>query len=88
MCWRFQAPLERLPGRSRGLADPEFGDRLPGNVAELLAGQASAGAADDLVSVRHQAGRCQVEQPRQQLASGQITSSPEQDDDVIVRTER
>jgi len=32
-----------LPGRSYVLADPEFGDRLAGKVAELLVGQVSAG---------------------------------------------
>jgi hypothetical protein len=35
--------LECLPGRSYVLADPEFGDRLAGKVAELLVGQVSAG---------------------------------------------
>jgi hypothetical protein len=34
---------ECLPGRSCGLADPEFGDRLAGKVAELLVGQVPAG---------------------------------------------
>jgi hypothetical protein len=37
VCWNA------LPGRSGGLADPEFGDRLAGKAAELFVGQVPAG---------------------------------------------
>src|SRR5262249_55097147 len=79
---------DRLPGRPARRASPEFAGRLARQLAELVVGQCPAGGADDLVPVRHQPRRGQVEQPGQQLAPGQITRCPEHDDDVVAGPRR
>src|SRR5258705_38449 len=49
-------PAPGCGSRLEGQAGPGLGRRLAGQLAELLASQAAAGGADDLVAVGHQAG--------------------------------
>jgi hypothetical protein len=76
---------ECLPGLAGRLAGPEPLDRFAGEVAELLVAHSPPGRADDPVLLGQQTDRGEVEQPRQQLARGQVTRRPEQDDDVVLR---
>ena len=71
-----------------GLAGAELLRRLPRVLTERLVGhrRPGRGRPDDPVALRHQPGHGQVEQPGQQLALGQVTGGPEQDDDVVVRS--
>ena len=78
---------EGVPGLALRLAGAELFRRLPRVLPELLGtqGELRGGRADDPVLLRHQPGRGEVEESRQQLALSQVTGGPEQHDDVVVR---
>ncbi len=79
---------EAVPGLALERPPPRTADRLAGELGELLVGEIAARGADQGEPLRHQAGLEEVEDPRQQLAAGQVPGRSEEHDHLIVRNRR
>ncbi len=79
--------LERLPLLAFGFVGAELTDRVVGALAEVLVGDGRSltRAADDPVLLGQQAGDREVEEPRQDLALGEVAGGAEHHEDVIRR---